>query len=343
MLNSLTKNIRTLTELDGASGDEGRVREAILEMVKGHVSGWHVDALGNLIVEKKGQVPAKNTVMLAAHMDEVGFMITHIEDHGMARFVTVGGIDPRALLGKRVRAGENQIPGVIGYKAIHLSKDKRDEIPEITDLMIDIGAEDKEDAEKVIVPGDFAVFDSDYVEFGDGLIKAKGLDDRAGCAVLVEILKQEWEYGLCCAFNVQEEVGCRGARTSAFAVAPDYALVVESTTAADFPGIDESQQVCNLGRGPAISFMDRGTIYPKDMVALAFDTAKERGIAAQPKRAVAGGTDASAIHPSRAGVKTLTISMPCRYIHSQASVLKKADIEAACKLVGALAQKLAAL
>lgn len=326
--------IKNLTAIDGTSGDEHRVREYIIGEIKGYCE-YTVDSMGNLIAFKKGKKTSEKKVMIAAHMDEVGFMVTGIDDSGMLRFETVGGIDTRTLLGKYVRFGN--VCGVIGYIPIHLTEGKGGDIPNVSSLRIDIGAKDKEQAMKYVSVGDCAVFDSEYHEFGDGFIGTKALDDRVGCAVMVQMIRSNLEYDLHFTFNVQEEVGCRGAVTSTYSVAPDYAVVIEATTAADFSGVDKESRVCELGKGPVITFADRGTVYSKETVQLGFDTAKRIDVKAQPKKSVAGGNDASVIHMSRGGVKTLAVSLPCRYIHSPVNVLKKSDIEDAYKLINAIA------
>ena len=329
---------KSLTDIDGISGDESRVRDFIIEHIKDYCD-YHVDPLGNLIAFKKGATTPQNKVMVAAHMDEVGFIVTGIDESGMLRFENVGGIDTRTLLGKRVRIGE--IVGVIGYVPIHLTKGAKDDIPDPKILRIDVAAKDKEDALKHIQIGDGAVFDSDYREFGDGLIKAKALDDRIGCAIMIKMIQSSLKFDMYFAFNVQEEVGCRGAVTSTYSIDPDYAIVIEATTAADIAGVETGNKVCELGKGPVISIADRGTAYDRKVVQKGFATAKEIGVLVQPKQSVAGGNDASVIHMSRGGVKTIAVSMPCRYIHSPVNVLKKGDIENAHKLIGALSDEFA--
>ncbi|MFA9381857.1 MAG: M42 family metallopeptidase, partial [Acetanaerobacterium sp.] len=243
----MLKLIKTLCELFGPSGMEDAVRARIIEEIDGHCE-YRVDPLGNLIAFKKGEKTPKNKLLIAAHMDEVGFIITHAEESGLLRFACVGGIDTRVIVGKRLRVGECGICGVIGTKPVHLVKpDERDKMPEVDNLFIDIGARDREDALRLVAPGDCAVFDSDFVPFGDGLIKAKALDDRAGCAVMINLIQSPLACDTWFAFNVQEEVGCRGAVASAYSVAPDCAIVLETTTAADIAGVESGKEVCGLG------------------------------------------------------------------------------------------------
>ena len=333
--------IKELCTLPGISGRENTVRDYIIEKIKDFAE-YSVDPLGNLIVFKKGKNPAKNKVMLDAHMDEVGMMITAITAEGFLRFTKVGGIDSRVMLGRAVKVGDKRISGVVGIKPVHLvEKGKDSEIPKADELYIDIGAKSKEEAAEYVRLGDEVCFDSDFVEFGDGFIKAKALDDRAGCAILIELIRSELEYDTWFSFSVQEEIGTRGAQTSAFTIAPDYAIAVEATTAADISGVKDDKRVCICGEGGAVSFMDRRTIYSRELFDKAFEVAKEKNILCQPKTVVAGGNNAGAIHKSRGGVKTLTVSIPCRYLHSPGCVIKYSDAVESLRLVGAMAEEFA--
>lgn len=335
------KLLKRLCKCDGISGDEGEVRELIIEEIKPYADRISIDNLGNLIVHKKGKNRAKSKLMLSAHMDEVGLMVIDITSDGYLKFDEVGGIDRRVLLGKSVTVGNNKINGVIGVKPIHLCKgEETGRIPELSEMYIDIGADSKEDALKNIKYGDSINFVSDFTVTSD-TITSKALDDRFGCLVLIELIKSELEYDMDFAFVVQEEVGLRGAKVAAFTVDPEFALVIETTTAADIPEIDTNKQVCNLSDGAVISVMDRRTIYDKDMVALAFDCAEKSDIKAQYKRAVAGGNDAGVIHSSKSGVRTLAVSLPCRYLHSPNCVVNKQDCENMIELVSMLAKNIA--
>lgn len=335
------KLLERLCKCDGISGDEGKVRELIIEEIRPYADSIYVDNLGNLIVHKQGKNRAKSKLMLSSHMDEVGLMVTYITSDGYLKFDEVGGIDRRVLLGKSVTVGKNRINGVIGVKPIHLCKgEETSRIPELSEMYIDIGADSKEEALKHIKYGDSINFVSDFIVTTDS-ITSKALDDRFGCLVLIELIKSKLEYDMDFAFVVQEEVGLRGAKVAAFTVDPEFALVVETTTAADIPEIDENKQVCNLSDGAVISVMDRRTIYDKKMIALAFDCAEKSNIKAQYKRAVAGGNDAGVIHSSRSGVRTLAVSLPCRYLHSPNCVVNKQDCENMLKLVLELAENIA--
>lgn len=333
--------IKELCALPGISGRENAVRDYIIEKIKDYAE-YSVDPLGNLIAFKKGKNPAKNKVMLDAHMDEVGMIVTAITSEGFLRFAKVGGIDSRVMLGREVKVGDKGINGVIGIKPVHLvEKSQEADIPKADDLYIDIGAKSKEEASEYVRLGDAVCFAGDFVEFGDGFVKAKALDDRAGCAILIELIRNELEYDAWFSFSVQEEIGTRGAQTSAFTIAPDYAIAVEATTAADISGVKDDKRVCVCGEGGAVSFMDRRTIYSRELFDKAFEVAKERGILCQTKTVVAGGNNAGAIHKSRGGVKTLTVSMPCRYLHSPGCVIKYSDAVETLKLVGAMAEEFA--
>lgn len=317
--------LKDLCLLNGTSGREEAVRNYIIEKIKDKCE-YSVDALGSVIAFKKGKKAPDKKVLVAAHTDEVGFIITNITDDGYLRFAPVGGIDAAVVLGRRVDI--NGIKGVVGAKAVHLlSDDEKKNEPAFDKLAIDIGAADKAEAEKAVSLGDCAYFASDYCEFGDGFIKSKALDDRIGCMLMIELINSDLEYDTYFCFNVQEEVGLRGSGCSAYAVKPDVAVILESTTAADIDGVTGGDKCCVLGKGPVVSFMDDRTIYDKQIFDLAFEVAKEYNIKIQTKTKIAGGNDAGAIQKSGAGCRVAAVSLPCRYIHSGSSVVKIADIE----------------
>lgn len=335
--------LRDLCMLPGASGDEKPVADYIINKLK-DIKGveYKVDRLGNVIVHKEGAKRAKTRLMISAHMDEVGLIIKYIDEKGTLKFSPVGGIDPRVVLGRRVKIGKSGVIGVIGTKAVHLQNDEeRKTAPGFDSLSIDIGVSSKEEALKYVNPGDTAVFDSDFVEFGDGFVKAKAIDDRVGCAILLELLEKPLEYDINVAFTVQEEVGTRGAKAAAFSIAPEAAIVVEATTAADVAFVPDEKRVCFAGRGPVVSFMDGRTVYDKELYNLAMKTAKEKSIPCQPKLAVAGGNDAGAVHLAREGAKPLAVSLACRYLHSPSCVIKYEDAENTLRLVEELAVRIA--
>ena len=333
--------LERLCEARGVSGREDEVRELILKEIGPFADKTEVTPLGNVIAYKSGEKRAKTRLMLSAHMDEVGLAVTHVTDEGLLKFSSVGGIDPRVLPGRQVLIGKNKIPGVVGVKPIHvLKRDEAEKRVPMEELYLDIGALTKEEAEAAVIPGDEATFVSRFCA-GNGTLSAKALDDRAGCALLIGLMKKKLKYGAVFAFTVQEEVGSAGAKTAAFAVEPDAAVVVEATTAADVPGTDKNSQVCRLGCGPAISFMDKRTIYDAEYYGLAFRAAKQAGVNCQPKQAVAGANDAAAIHVSRGGVRTVAVSLPCRYLHAPVGVISQEDYGAAEELLALLAEKIA--
>ena len=331
--------LQELCELSGVSGNEHAVRRFILSHIEQcrFVDECHVDPLGNILVHVKGSHKASNTVMFAAHMDEVGVIITGVTDDGYLRFDTVGGIDTAVLFGHRVIFGD--ICGVIGGKAIHMCRgDEKKNIPE-KGLLIDIGVSSREAALELVNIGDVGVFDSEFRKVGQ-LVKGRAIDDRAGCAVLLKLLKSQPAYDFWLAFTVQEEVGLRGAKTAAFTIDPDIAVVVDATTAADTVGVSPDKQVCRVHSGAVVSFMDRRTLYDKALYDLIMETANENGLRAQPKSMVAGGNDAGAIQTSKNGVRVAAISVPCRYIHSPSCVAAIEDVEHIALLLEALIERL---
>lgn len=333
--------LKKLCNCNGISGDEADVRSLIIEEIEDYADSIKVDNLGNLIVHKKGKSRAKSKLMISAHMDEVGLMITDITSDGYLKFNEVGGIDRRILPGKAVLVGKNNLNGVVGIKPIHLTKgDESSEIPKYSDMYINIGADSKEDALKFVSYGDRINFDSEF-EYNSTSIKSKALDDRFGCYVMIKLIQSDLPFDIDFAFVVQEEVGLRGAKTAAYGIDPEFSLVIETTTAADVPEVDDTKQVCNLGSGAVISVMDRRTIYDKAMVKSAFECAKQIDAKAQYKRAVAGGNDAGAIHQSRCGVRTLAISLPCRYLHAPSCIVNIDDCDNMIKLINAFSAEIA--
>lgn len=318
--------LKELCLLDGISGDEGAVRDFIINEIKDFCE-YKVDNLGNIICFKKGENTPKSKIMLDAHLDEVGLIISNITENGYLKFQTVGGIDTAALMLRRVLIN-GKINGVIGGKPFHLlDADSRKKLPKTDDLYIDIGAKTRKEAEKLVSLGDSAVIVSDFEILGE-CVKSKALDDRIGCLVLIKLLKEYNKYDFYATFTVQEEVGLRGAKTAAFSVKPDFAIALDSTTAADIAGTPADSKVCQQGKGVAVSFMDKATIYDKAL----YNAAINSGILCQPKSAVAGGNNAGSIHLSGEGVRTIALSAPCRYIHSANSIVNISDIESMLKL-----------
>ncbi len=333
--------LKTLCELNGTSGREHAVREYIIEQIKDY-AGYSVDKLGNIIAFKRGKEVPKNKIMLDAHMDEVGLIVTSVQSDGTLTFAEVGGVDPSVVIGRQVKI--NGLYGVVGAKAVHnLSADEKENAPEMDSLYIDIGAADKEEAEKHVRLGDCAYFASEYVDLGNDTIKAKAIDDRFGCALLIDMIKSELKYDMHFTFSVQEEIGLRGARTAAYTVNPDIAIVVETTTAADIDCVAPKKQVCHLGKGAVIPFMDRSTMYDKDLYDMAFELAKEKNIPCQTKTTIAGGNNSGAIHTARSGIKTIAVSAPCRYLHSPSCIADKHDLKACYDIINAIIEKAAVM
>ncbi|MBE6840351.1 MAG: M42 family metallopeptidase [Ruminococcus sp.] len=331
--------LKDLCLLNAVSGNEESVRNFIIDKIK-EFCEYSVDNLGNVIALRKGRKTPDKKLMVAAHTDEVGLIITSIRSDGTLTFDAVGGIDSAVIIGKKVKIGKAELNGVVGSKAVHkLSAKQRDEAPEISDLYIDFGATDKQDAEKNVNVGDYAYFDSDYIEFGNRRIKAKAIDDRAGCAIMLSLIEEEPEYDTWFVFNVQEEIGLRGSTVSAYTVQPDIAIVLEATTAADIDGASGVERVCEVGKGPVVSFMDRSTMYDKELYKTAFSLADELGISCQTKSMIAGGNDSGAIHISGKGVRTIAVSLPCRYLHSPSCVISAQDYDDTYTLVKAMMKK----
>lgn len=330
--------LKKLCTLNGTSGDESAVADFIINEIKDYCE-YNMDNLGSVIAFKKGKNTPDKKVMICSHMDEVGFIITDITDDGYIKFSAVGGIDTKVVLNRTVTI--NNVKGVIGLKAVHLlSDEEKNTSPSFKNLYIDIGAENKEDALKYVHPGDYAYFENNFIKFGKNLIKSKALDDRIGCMLMIEFIKSDLEYDTWFCFNVQEEVGLRGAACTSYSVQSDISVILEATTAADLCGVTGGDRVCVLGNGPVVSFMDGRTIYDKNLYQLAMNTAKENEINIQTKTAIAGGNDAGAVQTSGKGSRVMAVSLPCRYIHSASSVVNCNDIEDTRKLLKVLLPKL---
>lgn len=323
--------LKTLSELNGTSGVEKEIRKVLSQELEPYVDSIMIDKIGNLVARKNRNEDGLK-VMLAAHMDEVALMIIDITPDGLMKFRPVGGIDPRILVSKPVRI--NSLEGVIGSKAIHLQKpSERQQALKFDQLYIDIGAKSKEEAAKHVKLGDYAYFITATEPLGEGYLKGKAFDDRVGCYILSEILKKDYPLDLVGAFTVQEEVGLRGAKVAAYHLQPDFAIVIEGTIAADMMHLDEDEWVTELGKGPALSIMDHNTLYNPKLIQQVAELAKENKIPLQYRKGNNGGNDAGKIHLSREGIPTITISVPCRYIHSTASIVSEIDIKNTISLV----------
>ena len=326
--------LKELSEAIGPSGSEQAVRKILREAIRDHVDSLWVDALGNLHTEKRGTSRSAMRVLVTAHMDEVGLMVTGHDESGGLKVGSIGGIDNRVLPGVRVWVGPDRIPGVIGLKPVHLlEKGEAENVATTRQLMVDIGASSKDEAKQIAPVGTTAVFATPFRDLGP-TVTGKAFDDRAGCAVLVELLRGERpRHTLHAVFTVQEEVGLRGARVAAYASQPDCALVLEGTVADDLPKDKDVSPTTELGKGPAITVMDRSFIAHPGLVRLLVDTAEELGIPYQFKQPGVGGTDAGATHVSREGIPSVTVAVPCRYIHSPVSLLNRLDLENTVRLM----------
>ena len=324
----MIETLKTLCALSGVSSFEDEVRDHIRKRAEPCADDIRTDSLGNLIVFKRGAKPTGNKLMLCAHMDEVGLIVKSVTEDGYLKFGCVGGIDRRILLGKEVAVGAKRVPGVIGLKAIHLtSAEERKKVPKLTSYYIDIGAKDRAEALAQVELGDDVIFVSDALELGGRMLKAKAIDDRVGCAVMVKLLEEDLPMDCTFVFTAMEEVGCRGAFGAAFSVTPEIALVLEGTTAADVPALPEDRQVCWPGKGPVLSWMDGGTIYDRALFERLRALAQENGLPWQMKHYVAGGTDGRSIQRTKAGVRVAGISAAVRYLHAPNSVCSISDAE----------------
>ncbi|MPM78223.1 putative aminopeptidase YsdC [bioreactor metagenome] len=321
--------LQTLNACHGPAGDERGVAAAIRGFCAPFADEISSDTMGNLIVRKKG---SGTKVMFAAHMDSIGYIITHIEKEGFLRFGKLGGLYPYSILHTPVRFG-NGVRGLV-------SRDEKGELSKLTldDLFIDIGAKDEEDAKKRVTIGDTAVFDGQAFQTG-GRIVSPYMDNRISCVVLLMALEKlgRSNHDLYFVFTVQEELGLRGAKTAAYSIDPDYAVAVDVTTSDDVPGTKHEGSAV-LGGGAAIKVMDSSVICHPQMVRKLSVLAERAGIKVQRDVIKAGGTDAGSIHQSRAGVLTGGVSVPCRYVHSTVEMVDISDVEACASLVAAFAQ-----
>ncbi len=337
-------NLQALSEAVGVSGSEDAVRKIVLEAIDGHVSDVKINALGGVTALKKGTGGRDLRVMVAAHMDEIGFIVRGFDSDGLIRFSAIGGIDDRILPGLRVWIGS--VPGVILWTPIHLNRDQN--VVKLKDLRIDIGATSKDEAAGKVKAGDRIAFDSKFMEIGAKVLRGKAFDDRVGCSLLIDLLQGEpYPVDVLAAFTVQEEVGLRGAKVAAQALNPDIAFVLEGTTAHDLPNpnaeVDDDTDVnptCIFGGGPALTVMDRSMIADPRLIKLLRETAEAEGIPYQFKTQLGGGTDAGSIHLAGAGVPSAVISMPCRYIHSPTAYLHRDDYDNGLRLIKAVLNRI---
>lgn len=330
--------LEKLSNALGPPGFEDEVREIVKGEFEGVLDEVHVDVMGNLIGIKHGKdnYPA---ILLDAHMDEVGLLVTHIEKNGFLRFHPLGGIDERVLYAQKVliKGRKGTVHGYIGSKAVHLLKaEERAKAIPIEQLFIDIGATSREEAlEMGVEIGSVAVFDTKFTRLGVNRVLGKAFDDRVGLVVMISALKalKDTPYRIISVASVQEEVGLRGAKTAVWQTEADIALALEGTAAADTPGTPEHLTSTVLGNGPAITIADRSLIAHPLVVKSLLDVAKKINIPYQFKRAIVGGTDASVIQLTRAGIPSGVVSVPARYIHSPAAIIDLRDLDNTIKLV----------
>jgi len=330
--------LKELSLAFGPSGCEDGVREIIKSYLMANMptdSEIFEDKSGGIYLHIKGE--GKPKLMVCAHMDEVGFMVTHIEENGLLRFGCVGGIDPIVLTAKRV-VFESGHKGSIIAKPVHLlSEGEKDKRPKVENMLIDIGANSRNEAEKLTFVGEFFTFDSDYVEYGEGFVKCKALDDRLGCAIMCKVISDikngdlSCEYDLYFAFTCREEVGFSGALGATEMIKPDYAVVIESKAVADVFGVSDQKKVCILGDGAIVSFADLGTIYDRDFTRHVMDLCERNEIKYQVHRVISGGNDSRHIQTDAGGCRVALLSAASRYIHSPADVVHYDDLDAIYK------------
>jgi endoglucanase len=341
------RHLRALSEARGVSGAEDAVRAVVLDALRATVRGGvalsaAIDPLGSLTVTRPAAPGVENPirVLVAAHMDEVGFMVMGHDGDGLIRFSAVGGIDARILPGLRVRVGEADLPGVVVWTPIHQNSNQT--VVEIDGLRIDIGAASKDEAAGRVKRGERITFASAYHALEGGMLRGKAFDDRAGCSLLLDLLAtpEPFPVELIAAFTVQEEIGLRGAQVVAQAVQPDVAVVLEGTTAHDVPDpmrspddVRTPNPTSRVGGGPVLTTVDNSMIVPPRLLAWLRETAEQAGIGVQWKSSRGGGTDGGSIHVANSGIPTAVISLPCRYIHGPSALLHTADYAASLALI----------
>ena len=335
--------LEELSNAIGVSGEEDDVREIVVGAISDHVSELQVDALGNVTGIQRGAEHPDFTVMIAAHMDEIGLMVTAVEANGLIQFTGVGGVDARILPGLRVKVGSKRRAGVVLWKPIHLWRDMK-AVP-MDALRIDVGASDKNAAE----PGDRIAFDSRYTQLSEKVARGKSFDDRVGCSILIDILQAgPYPVTVAAAFTAQEEIGLRGATVAARRLQPQAAIVLEGTYAYDVPDpkreADAGDLLANPGTrmsgGAVLTLSDRQMITDPRALAFLRDTAEAHGIAYQVKTMGGGGTDGGAIHLAQAGIPTMPISAPCRYIHTPSALLNLDDYRSVLSLSQAVLRRI---
>ena len=334
----LVEVLEKLSNANGVTGREDDVRNLMKEYLKPYVDEVREDKLGNLIAFKKGTKDAP-TVMIAAHMDEVGLMIKNIKKKGFLQFTKIGGMDDRILLAQKViiHTDKGALVGVVGSKPVHIQKDEeRKKVIDADRLFIDVGAGDKEEAERMGVQvGDVVSFDTKFAQIGNGVVLGKAFDDRVGCTVMIETLKRlsKVDCNVYAVGTIQEEVGLRGATIAAFQIEPDVGIALDASVAGDMPGVGEGEAPAKMGEGPVLTVADAGLIAHPKVLRLLIDSAKQNKMTYQLETGIRGATDAARIALSRDGVPSGVVSVPARYIHSPAGTVNLDDVEKAVELV----------
>ncbi|RJE74030.1 MULTISPECIES: M42 family metallopeptidase [Reichenbachiella] len=336
-----TPLLKKVCEIAGAPGFESRIRNLIIEEIKDHVDSYSIDNMGNIIAIKKGSTDKK--VMVAAHMDEIGFIVSHIDDNGFVRFQPLGGFDPKTLTAQRVIIhGREDVIGVMGSKPIHvMTPEERQKVAKMEDYFIDLGM-NKEEVEKIVAIGDSITRDRELIEMGD-CVNCKSIDNRVSVFILIETLKKikTPSADLYAVFSVQEEVGLRGANVAAHSINPDFGIALDTTIAYDLPGAQPHEYVTKLGEGTAIKILDAMTICDQRMVKFLRQTADSKKIKWQNEILVAGGTDTAGIQQrGKNGSIAGAISIPTRHLHQVIEMAHKDDITGSTDLLIAALENL---
>ena len=336
--------LKQICEIPGAPGFEKPVRDLVISLITPLVDEVRVDNIGNVIAIKKGvRNPDGKRVMLAAHMDEIGFIVSHIDEQGFLRFNTLGGFDPKTLTAQRVIVhGKKDLVGVMGSKPIHvMTPEEKTKLPKTTDFFIDLGMP-KEEVEKYITIGDPVTRDRELIEMGD-CVNCKSIDNRVAVFIVIEAMKQlkNPAYDVYATFTVQEEVGIRGANVAAHQINPDFGIALDTTIAFDVPGAAAHEKVTELGKGTAIKIMDAMTICDYRMVAFMKQVATKEAISWQPELLTAGGTDTAGVQRmGKQGAIAGAISIPTRHLHQVIEMAHKKDIADSIALLVACLEQL---
>ena len=336
--------LEKLSNAIGVSGEEDDVRQIVISAIKDHVTHLEVDSMGNVTALQTGTRHPEYKVMIAAHMDEIGMMVTEVDSGGLIQFAAVGGIDARILPGLRVKVGRQRTPGVVLWKPIHKWREMN--AVKIDSLRIDTGAADKESAR----PGDRIAFDSFYAPISEKIVRGRAFDDRVGCSILIDLLQQgPYPVTVAAAFTVQEEIGLRGAQIAAQRLNPYAAIVLEGTPAFDVPNPNLEMEAgdlpvnpaTRLGAGAVLTLMDSSMVSDPRVLTFLRQTAEANAIPYQYKTVRGGGTDGGAIHTAHAGIPTMGLSVPCRYIHSPTALMNLDDYRQVFQLSQAVLNRIA--